>query len=89
MSEVHKAITAHSQKQNHIVKTFLQLDELREYYIEESVKLCQENKPFSVDKINEVTKRINELAKNGIAPVRKLVTEEMVCEYANRLQALK
>lgn len=84
--EVHAAITAHSRKQNEVVKAFLQLEAQREAAIEAAVSLASNGKSFSVDVINMVTKQINELAKNGIAPQRKIVTEEMVMEYVGRLQ---
>lgn len=83
---VHKAISKHSNNQHQRVKTFAQLDMAREQYIEEAVSLCKEGKTFSVEKINEVTKRINELARQGIVPTRKIVTPEMVHEYVNRLK---
>lgn len=81
---VHEAISKHSKKQHEIVKQFLQLEQMREFYIAEAVTLCKDNKPFSVDNINEVTRKINELAKKGIAPTRKLVTVEMVREFVER-----
>ncbi|WP_020059545.1 DUF2533 family protein [Bacillus sp. 123MFChir2] len=84
--EVHVAITAHSRKQNEVVKAFLQLDAQREAAIEAAVSLALNEKPFSVDVINMVTKQINELAKHGIAQQRKIVTEEMVMEYVGRLK---
>lgn len=81
---VHEAISKHSKKQHEIVKRFLQLEQMREFYIAEAVTLCKEEKPFSVDNINAVTSKINELAKQGIAPTRKLVTEDMVREFVER-----
>ncbi|MGE7882566.1 YpbS family protein [Bacillus sp. NPDC094077] len=84
--EVHKAITAHSRKQNEIVKTFLQLDAQREAAIEAAISLASNGKEFSVDVINVVTKQINDLAKRGVAPQRKLVTEDMVMEYVGRVR---
>lgn len=81
---VHKAISAHSKKQNQIVSTFLQLEQKRENFIEDAIVLCKQNKPFTTEKINEVTKQINELARHGIAPQRKLVTKEMVQEFVSR-----
>jgi predicted transcriptional regulator len=85
--EVHKAITAHSKKQNAVVTQFLKLEAQREAAIEAAVALCQNGHPFSVDAINAVTREINELAKNGIAPTRKYVTPEMVQEYVDRLNS--
>ncbi|EJQ43435.1 hypothetical protein IEE_03613 [Bacillus cereus BAG5X1-1] len=83
--EVHKAITAHSRKQNEIVKIFLQLDAQREAAIEAAIALASNGKHFSVDAINMVTKQINDLAKHGVAPQRKLVTTDMVMEYVGRV----
>ncbi|TWE08330.1 uncharacterized protein DUF2533 [Neobacillus bataviensis] len=79
---VHKAITEHVNKQNKKINDFLSLDQLRETYIEEAVTLCREGKPFTTEKINMVTNQINDLAKQGIIPTRKLVSVEMVREYA-------
>ena len=83
--EVHKAITAHSRKQNESVKACLQLDAQREATIE-AVSLASNGKEFSVDVINVVTKQINDLCKNGVTLRRKYVTEEMVMEYVSRLK---
>ncbi|WP_078380250.1 YpbS family protein [Sutcliffiella halmapala] len=81
---VHKAISAHSKKQNQIVSSFLQLEQKRENFIEEAIVLCKQNKPFTTEKINQVTNQINELARHGIAPQRKLVTKQMVEEFVSR-----
>ncbi|MDF0727899.1 YpbS family protein [Cytobacillus sp. S13-E01] len=81
---VHEAISKHSKKQHEVVKTFINLEQMRELYIEEAVDLCQQTKPFTVDKINAVTRSINDLAKKGIVPTRKYVTEEMVKTYVGR-----
>jgi D-mannonate dehydratase len=81
---VHKQISEHSRKQNQIVTTFLKLEQLRENYIEEAIVLCKQKRPFTTDKINQVTKQINELARKGIAPQRMLVTKEMVEEFVSR-----
>ena len=51
-------------------------------YIDEAVTLCREGKPFTTEKINMVTNQINDLAKQGIIPTRKVVSIEMVREYA-------
>ncbi|MBB3907967.1 YpbS family protein [Anoxybacillus rupiensis] len=86
MSEVHHAITAHSHKQHRLIKQFLQLDAQRERYIEEAVEHCRNGQTFTVEKINETTKQINELAKQGVVPQRKYVTVDMVAEYVERLK---
>lgn len=82
---VHKAITDHVNKQNKRITEFLTLDQQREFYIEEAVELCRLGKNFTTEKINEVTARINELAKQGIVPTRKIVTPEMVRDYVIKL----
>jgi hypothetical protein len=82
---LHEEISAHSKKQHHIVKEFYELESKRELFIEHAIELCKANQPFTVEHINEVTKKINMLAKNGIAPKRKLVTTDMVKEYVNRI----
>lgn len=81
---VHKQISEHSRKQNQIVSTFLKLEQQRENYIEEAIVLCKQKKHFTTEKINQVTKQINELARKGIAPQRMLVTKEMVEEFVSR-----
>jgi len=82
---VHKAISEHVNKQNHRINEFLALDQKREDFIEEALELCKQGKIFTTDKINEVTKQINEMAKQGIIPTRKQVTNEMVREYALKI----
>jgi len=81
---VHKEITKHVNKQNKRINEFFTLDHQREYYIEQALQNCREGRPFSLDKINEVTTKINELAKQGIIPTRKYVTIEMIEEYVGR-----
>jgi len=80
---VHKDLMKHAANQNKSYQEFLALDELRETYIEEAVSLCRQGQPFATDKINEVTKKMNQINLR-IVPLRKLVTEEMVVEYVNR-----
>lgn len=81
---VHKAISEHVNKQNKIITQFLALDQEREAYIEEAVSNCIAGIPFTPNKINEVTAKINELAKQGIIPTRKIVTQNMIEEYAQK-----
>ncbi|WP_226677391.1 YpbS family protein [Rossellomorea aquimaris] len=82
---VHKEISKHSNKQNQLVQQFLRLDEKRESAIDEAVQLCSAGKPFTTERINQVTNEINVLARQGVVPQRKLVTSEMVEEYVGRL----
>jgi hypothetical protein len=83
---VHTAITAHSKKQHDHIEAFLLLDQLREQAIEQALQQCINNEPFSIAEINQISRKINEHALKGISPVRKLVTEQMIQEYAERIK---
>ncbi|KAF1679888.1 YpbS family protein [Bacillus mexicanus] len=85
MSEVHKAISAHSSKQHEHIKAFVRLENMREMAIEEAISKCKNDEPFTTDAINEITEQMNQLAKKGIVPTRRLVSKEMVREYAGSL----
>ncbi|MBU8917356.1 DUF2533 family protein [Neobacillus sp. 114] len=82
---VHKDLIKHAENQNKSYQEFLALDQQREMYIEEAVELCKQGKPFSTDKINEVTNRMNKINLRIIS-IRKNVTAEMVQEYVNKLR---
>ncbi|AKE23943.1 hypothetical protein BsLM_2145 [Bacillus sp. LM 4-2] len=85
MSEVHKAISAHSSKQHEHIKAFMRLENMRELAIEEAVAKCKNGEPYTTDAINEITEQMNQLAKKGIVPTRRLVSKEMVREYVSRM----
>jgi hypothetical protein len=80
---VHKELAQHAKQQNLIYQTFLQLDDLREHYIEEAILLCQKGEPFSTNKINEITNQINKINLRFI-PERKMVTDEMIKAFVNK-----
>ncbi|PAE44207.1 DUF2533 family protein [Bacillus sp. 7884-1] len=82
---VHKDLIKHAKNQNQSFQEFQALDELREQYIEEAVELCKQGKPFTTDKINEITNRMNRINLRIIS-LRKNVTVEMVREYVNTLE---
>jgi hypothetical protein len=82
---VHKELAQHAEKMNSVYKVYLQLDQQREFYIEEAVQLCQQELPFSTHKINEVTDRINGLNLRFV-PFKKNVTPQMVKEYVGKLK---
>jgi hypothetical protein len=82
---VHKDLIKHAENQNKSYQEFLALDQQREMYIEEAVELCKQGKPFSTNKINEVTNRMNKINLRIIS-IRKNVTPEMVQEYVNKLR---
>ncbi|MEH7252233.1 DUF2533 family protein [Neobacillus niacini] len=46
------------------------------------MELCKQGKPFSTDKINEVTNKMNKINLR-IIPIKKNVTVDMVMEYVN------
>jgi hypothetical protein len=83
---VHTAITAHSKKQHDHIEAFLHLDELREQAIDQAVRQYIHNEPFDVQEINRISREINDHAKRGISPTRKLVTKDMISEYAERIK---
>ena len=80
---VQNDLIKHAANQNKSYQEFLALDELRETYIEEAISLCKQGKPFTTDKINEVTNKMNRINLRIIS-LRKHVTTEMVMEYVNR-----
>ncbi|MHC0036010.1 DUF2533 family protein [Pseudoneobacillus sp. C159] len=82
---VHKELAQHAEKQNKLYQQFIQLDQMRESYIEEAVELCKQGKTFSTDKINEITNQMNKMNIRFV-PFRKNVTTEMVQEYVNKLK---
>ncbi|WP_166244511.1 YpbS family protein [Paenibacillus turpanensis] len=82
---VHEAISEHSRKQHEHLQRFLELDALREQAIQLAVADCLAGKPFTVEAINETTRRINDHAHHGISPTRVYVTEQMVRDYAEQL----
>jgi Protein of unknown function (DUF2533) len=81
---VHKDLIKHAKNQNQSFQEFQALDELREKFIEEAVELCKQGLPFTTDKINEVTNKMNRINLRIIS-LRKNVTNEMVQEYVNSL----
>lgn len=86
---VHESITKHIQSKEKAIRQFEHLDRLREEEIDRVIRLCKENKPFSTESINQITREIKELGKRNMLdfPDRKMVDETMVKEYVNlRLQ---
>nr|WP_263326670.1 YpbS family protein [Neobacillus sp. Marseille-Q6967] len=81
---VHKDLINHAANQNKSYQEFLALDQLREQYIQEAVELCKQGKPFSTDKINAITNKMNKINLR-IVSIRKNVTVEMVQEYVKSL----
>jgi hypothetical protein len=80
---VHIELAKHAEKQNKMYQAFLKLDQQRENYIEEAIKLCKNGEPFSTNKINLVTDQINKMNLRFI-PIRKFVSVEMVKEYVTK-----
>jgi hypothetical protein len=83
---VHTAITAHSKKQHDHIEAFIKLDHAREAAIEQTIQKCLAHEPFNVQAINQITHKINEHAKNGISPTRKVVSEAMIIHYSETLK---
>ncbi|MGN9865046.1 YpbS family protein [Bacillus swezeyi] len=87
MTNVHEAITAHSKKQHQHISEFVLLEQEREKAIDKAVAKCERKEPFSTDRINQITVKMNELSKKGIVPIRRLVSKGMVEEYVSRKNA--
>ncbi|MCM3584294.1 YpbS family protein [Mesobacillus maritimus] len=81
---VHKDLIKHAANQNQQYQEFMRLDQLREKYIEQAVELCRLGQPFSTDKINAVTNKMNSLTVRML-PKRKNVSVEMVQEYVKSI----
>jgi hypothetical protein len=80
---VHKELAQHAANQNLKYQEFQKLDQLRELYIEEAIELCKQDKPFSTEKINEVTHKMNQINLRFVSE-RKYVTIEMIKEYVKK-----
>ena len=80
---VHKDLIKHAANQHETYQEFMALDQQREQYIEEAIELCKQGQPFSTDKINAVTNRINKINLRFI-PTRKNVTGEMIQEFVSK-----
>ncbi len=80
---VHKDLISHAANQHETYQQFLALDQQREQFIEEAIELCKQGRPFSTDKINEVTNRINKINLRFI-PTRQNVTVEMVQAFVKK-----
>ncbi|MED5099551.1 hypothetical protein CHI02_03230 [Niallia circulans] len=66
----------HGEKVISRVNQFKQLDQRRESLIEEAIILCKTGESFSVKQINEVTERINELARHGVIQLAKMLHKQ-------------
>lgn len=64
------------EKINSRMNQFKQLDQSRESLIEEAIILCKTGESFSVKQINEVTERINELARHGVIQLEKMLHKQ-------------
>ncbi|NMD69877.1 DUF2533 family protein [Bacillus sp. DNRA2] len=82
---VHKALSAHVNGLNHIIREYALLDQDRETFIEEACQLCKAGLPFSTEKINQVTEKMNLLSKKiENLPERQMVSVQMVQEYVSK-----
>lgn len=83
---VHQALSKHVNGLSQIIRDYATLDQQREAYIDEACTLCKEGKPFTTDKINEVTEKMNILSKRiENLPERKFVSDQMVQDYVSKL----
>ncbi|MCD8503084.1 MAG: YpbS family protein [Bacillaceae bacterium] len=78
------------------INTFIQaernyraLDEERELLIDLLLNTAKEGKELSVVAVNDVTERMNILAKKHGFPLRKIVTKEMVIKFLGQKESDK
>ncbi|WP_270180389.1 DUF2533 family protein [Alkalihalobacillus sp. CinArs1] len=81
---VHRDISSQLGRKNREINLFIQLDKEREAAIEKAIEHCHANEPYSLDRINELTSEINELAKQGSIPTRSYVTKMMIEEFVQK-----
>ncbi|WP_066062581.1 DUF2533 family protein [Neobacillus soli] len=81
---VHKDLIKHAAIQNKTYQEFQALDQQRESFIEEAIELCKQGNPFSTEKINQVTNKINKINLRFI-PTRSNVTVQMVQDYVKSI----
>ena len=62
-------------------KNYRALDEEREWLIEEVLNAARQGKQLLIAEVNDVTEKMNVLAKKHGFPLRKNVTKEMVIEF--------
>ncbi|MFC5713458.1 DUF2533 family protein [Thalassorhabdus alkalitolerans] len=82
---VHQAISGQIEKRLLKEKEFLALDLRREEAIEETLTQAKKDPgEISVQRINQITKEMNQIAAHYRFPQRKNVTKEMIQSYINR-----
>ncbi|WP_377887415.1 DUF2533 family protein [Alkalihalobacillus sp. R86527] len=81
---VHKDISSQLGRKNREINLFIQLDKEREAAIAKAVEHSHADETYSLDRVNELTSQINELAKQGSIPTRSYVTNAMIEEYVQK-----
>jgi hypothetical protein len=76
--QIAKQINTHLQGQ----KNYKELDSQREEAIEEALQKAKNNEEYTTQTINEITEEINGIAKRFAFPLRKVVTKDMISNYA-------
>lgn len=77
---VHLEISKKVKSVNLIIEEYKRLDSLREQKIEEVIGKARGKEDFSVDPINQVTRKLNQHAIQHHLPSRALVTKGMVLD---------
>ncbi|WP_017728428.1 DUF2533 family protein [Halalkalibacterium ligniniphilum] len=81
---VHLQIAEQVKNHRKAQADFLAFDKQRELAIVETLAQAKQGKSFSVQKINHITKQMNDIAKRFQFPTRKEVTTAMVIDYLNK-----
>lgn len=77
---VHHEISKKVSAVNQIIAEYRHLDYLREKEIEVVLEKARRKEAFSVDRVNQVTIKLNEHATKHHLPTRKIVTQEMIMD---------
>lgn len=80
---VHHEISKKVNRTVGILEGYRNLDQAREFEIEQVITKAKKGEHFTVDGINRITVTINEYAAKHHLPSRKLVTEQMILDALN------
>jgi len=81
---VHHEISKKVKSVNHMIEEYRRLDLLREKEIAEVIERAKRKEDFSLDRVNQVTMKLNEHAALHHLPPRVLVTKEMVLDVCHQ-----
>lgn len=77
---VHHEISKKVKSVNHMIEEYRRLDSLREKEIAEVIEKAKCEEDFTLDRVNQVTMRLNQHADLHHLPPRLIVTKKMVMD---------